>query len=102
MIVNPRCVWEEDKAVITRMDIEQGLMVALRKVSGADVAVVAAERVPVEMSLRDELGIDSLAMIELTEEIKELYGVTIPEESQEHLATFGDAVDYIQSELTAA
>lgn len=88
--------------MFTRMDIEQGLMLAIRKVSGRDADAVAPERVFAEMSLRDELGIDSLAMVELTEEIEERYGVTIPEESQEALATFGDAVDYIQSVLRAA
>jgi acyl carrier protein len=87
--------------VFTRVDIEQGLMLAIRKVSGTKADAVAPERVLVEMSLRDELGIDSLAMVELTDEIEERYGVTIPEEAQETLATFGDAADYIESALRA-
>ncbi len=84
--------------MFTRMDIEQGLMQAIRKVSGAD----APEGGLVETSLRDDLGIDSLAMVELTEEIEERYGVTISEDSQDALVTFGDTVDYIQSVLQTA
>ena len=59
------------------------------------VGAVASERTLAETPLRDELGIDSLA----TEEIEERYGVTIPEQLQDVLAAFGDAVDCIQSML---
>lgn len=88
--------------MLTRVDIEQGLLVAIKKVSGADAAVVAPERSLADKSLRDDLDVDSLAMVELSEEIADLYGVAIPEESHDDLATFGDTVEYIQSVLKAA
>jgi acyl carrier protein len=86
--------------VITRDDIERALTEIVRKVNGTDPATAGPERFAGDMSLYDDLGVDSLAMVELTEEVEDRYSVKIPEERAYDLKTFGDAVDYVGSLVT--
>jgi len=45
----------------------------------------------------DDLGADSLDTVELIMEMEEEFGIEIPDEEAEKLATVGDAVTYIDS-----
>ncbi|MEV6442600.1 MULTISPECIES: phosphopantetheine-binding protein [unclassified Amycolatopsis] len=78
-------------------DVERTLAQLITKVSGTDPVAMAAERPLTGLSLRDELDIDSLAMVELTDEIELSYGLTIPEEGLHLLQTFGDVADYLRA-----
>ena len=46
-------------------------------------------------SFMDDLGADSLDTVELIMELEEEFGLEIPDEEAEKLATVGDAVKYI-------
>ena len=46
-------------------------------------------------SFVDDLGADSLAIVELVLAMEEAFGVAIPDEEAENLRTIGDAVDYV-------
>ena len=48
-------------------------------------------------SFMDDLGADSLDTVELIMEMEEEFGIEIPDEEAEKLATVGDAVNYIDS-----
>ena len=48
-------------------------------------------------SFMDDLGADSLDSVELIMEMEEEFGIEIPDEEAEKLATVGDAVKYIDS-----
>ena len=48
-------------------------------------------------SFMDDLGADSLDTVELIMEMEEDFGIEIPDEEAEKLATVGDAVKYIDS-----
>ena len=48
-------------------------------------------------SFMDDLGADSLDTVELIMEMEEEFGIEIPDEEAEKLATVGDAVSYIDS-----
>ena len=48
-------------------------------------------------SFMDDLGADSLDTVELIMEMEEEFGIEIPDEDAEKLATVGDAVKYIDS-----
>ena len=48
-------------------------------------------------SFMDDLGADSLDTVELIMEMEEEFGIEIPDEEAEKLATGGDAVKYIDS-----
>ena len=60
---------------------------------------ITAERVQWETRLRDDLGIDSLAVAELMYEIEETFGTTLEETEPETLVTVRDAVHAIAREL---
>ncbi len=45
----------------------------------------------------DDLGADSLDIVELVMALEEAFGVSIPDEDAEGIKTVGDAVSYIQS-----
>jgi acyl carrier protein len=46
-------------------------------------------------SFVDDLGADSLAIVELVLAMEEAFGVAIPDDQAENLRTIGDAVDYV-------
>jgi len=45
----------------------------------------------------DDLGADSLDIVELVMALEETFGVSIPDEDAEGIKTVGDAVSYISS-----
>ena len=45
----------------------------------------------------DDLGADSLDIVELVMALEESFGVSIPDEDAEGIKTVGDAVSYIQT-----
>ncbi|MDO5067027.1 MAG: acyl carrier protein [Propionibacteriaceae bacterium] len=61
-----------------------------------DVAGVAAEDVQLDKSFVDDLGVDSLSMVEIIYACEDKFGIEIPEEDSKNLKTVGDAVAYIE------
>lgn len=57
---------------------------------------VKAEEVTPEASFIDDLGADSLDTVELVMALEEEFGVEIPDEDAEKIATVGDAIKYIE------
>jgi acyl carrier protein len=49
-----------------------------------------------EASFTNDLGADSLDTVELIMEFEKVFGLTIPDEDAEKIATVGDAIDYIK------
>jgi acyl carrier protein len=58
---------------------------------------VAEEEVTSEASFVDDLGADSLDVVELVMALEEEFGVEIPDEDAEKIVTVGEAVKYIES-----
>ena len=76
-------------------------------VSNASVAdkvieIVAAQmgkskdEITLETSFQNDLGADSLDVVELLMEFEEKFDLSIPEEDAEKIQTVGDAVNYIE------
>ena len=61
-----------------------------------DIAGVAAEDVQLDKSFVDDLGVDSLSMVEIIYACEEAFSVSIPDEDSKSLKTVGDAVSYIE------
>jgi acyl carrier protein len=58
---------------------------------------VDAERVKGEASFIDDLGADSLDIVELVMAMEEEFDLEIPDEAAEKLRTVGDVTKYLQS-----
>lgn len=50
-------------------------------------------------SIVDDLGADSLDVVELVMAMEEEFGIDIPDEDAERLATFDDAVEYVEQRV---
>jgi acyl carrier protein len=51
-----------------------------------------------ETSFRDDLGADSIDMVELVMELEEEFDLTIPEDDTNLIRSVGEAVDYVERE----
>ena len=49
-----------------------------------------------ESSFANDLGADSLDIVELIMDFEKEFGVSIPDEESENIQTVGDAIDYIE------
>jgi len=58
---------------------------------------VDADRVKPEASFIDDLGADSLDIVELVMAMEEEFDLEIPDEAAEKLRTVGDVTKYLQS-----
>ena len=63
----------------------------------ADMLSVDEDKVTPESNLMDDLGADSLSIVELHMEIEERCGVTIPDEEVANLKTVQDILDAIEA-----
>lgn len=58
---------------------------------------VEESQVTLEASFKDDLGADSLDVVELVMELEDQFDMEISDEDAEKIATVGDAVNYIKS-----
>lgn len=61
---------------------------------------VSADEVQLNASFVDDLGADSLDLVELVMVLEEEFGYEIPDEDAEKIQTVRDAVNYINSQST--
>jgi acyl carrier protein len=61
----------------------------------ADQLGVSVEEVIPEASFIDDLGADSLDIVELVMAIEEEFGLEIPDDDAEKIQTIGDAISYV-------
>jgi acyl carrier protein len=57
---------------------------------------VDEEEVTIEASFIDDLGADSLDIVELIMALEEEFGLEIPDDEAEKISTVNDAVEYIR------
>lgn len=62
-----------------------------------DQLSVEADEITLESSFVDDLGADSLDVVELIMGLETEFDIEIPDEEAEKISTVGDAVDYIKS-----
>lgn len=77
-------------------NIEQNIEVAVRAIVVKQLGV-RAEDVSLEKSFTNDLGADSLDIVELVMMMEQEFGLDIAEDEAEHIRTVGDAVAFIRS-----
>lgn len=60
---------------------------------------VEEEKVTLTASFRDDLGADSLDVVELVMELEDEFDMEISDEDAEKIATVGDAIKYIEGKI---
>ena len=60
---------------------------------------VEAEKVTEDASFIDDLGADSLDIVELVMAFEEEFDIEIPDDAAEHIQTVGDAVKFIEERV---
>lgn len=70
----------------------------LDKITGiiAEQLDVETSEVSPEKSFTDDLGADSLAIVELVLALEEEFGIKIPDDKVDSIKTVGDAVEFIR------
>ncbi len=63
---------------------------------------VSESEVVNEASFIDDLGADSLDIVELVMAIEEEFGIDVPDEDAERMQNIGDVVTYVQGKATEA
>ncbi len=70
------------------------------------VTAIIAEHLDVEMrevtmeaSLIDDLGADSLDIVELVMVVEEQFGIEVPDEDAENMETVGDVIAYVEKKV---
>ena len=61
-----------------------------------DINGNAVEDVTLDKSCVDDLGVDSLSMLEIINDLQDKFDMEIPDEDAKNLKTVGDAVAYIE------
>ena len=62
---------------------------------------VTAEEIKPEASFIDDLGADSLDIVELVMAMEEAFDIEIPDDDAEKMQTIGDAMSYVKERLEA-
>lgn len=59
---------------------------------------VDADKVTMDSEIQEDLGADSLDIVDLIMSFEEEFGVEIPDEAAESIKTVGDIVNYIEEQ----
>jgi acyl carrier protein len=62
---------------------------------------VEADKITPQASFAEDLGADSLDIVELVMALEENFDIEIPDEAAEKITTVQEAVDYIESQVAA-
>ena len=76
------------------MDVQKKVIEIIVQQLGVD-----ADKVTLDASFVDDLGADSLDVVELVMAFEEEFGVEIPDEAAEKIATVKDAVEYLKQHM---
>lgn len=81
--------------------MSQDILNRVKKVTVEELGV-KEEEVVETASFQEDLGADSLDVVELVMALEDEFGIDIPDEEVGEIKTVGNAVDYISKKQTAA
>ena len=79
----------QEKEINSKLETIKKLVAENLGVDGADITE--------ESSFKEDLGADSLDLFELAMALEDEFGIEIPTEDLEQIATVGDVVEYISA-----
>ncbi|MEH2193931.1 MAG: acyl carrier protein [Nostoc sp.] len=74
----------------------------VKKIVIEQLSVEPPEKVTPQSKFMEDLGADSLDTVELVMALEEEFDIEIPDEAAEQIISVQDAVDYINSKVTAS
>lgn len=80
---------------MSEQDIKQKVFELVSKQLGVDI-----EKISDDTSFTNDLGADSLDLVELVMELEEKFGIKIPEEMSDKIQTVGDAIKFITEQAS--
>ena len=70
------------------------------KKCAVDVLAVDAAKITMEASFKDDLGSDSLDLVEFVMALEEEFGITVPESDLEGVVTVGKAFNLVTAKVS--
>ena len=77
----------------------EGVFEKVRDVISEQLGVEDVEIITMDTTFIDDLGADSLDIVELIMALEEEFGIEIPEADAEKISTVGDVVEYIKANV---
>lgn len=65
----------------------------------ADKLVIDASEVTAEANFKQDLGADSIDLVELIMEFEKEFELSIPDEKAEEIETVGNAIEFLEAEV---
>ncbi len=78
------------------MEVNMDIFEKVKDLIADNLDVADKESISENSSITDDLGADSLDVVDLVMAIEDEFGVDIPEEEVENIKTVGDIVKYIE------
>jgi len=83
-----------EDSTMDEQDIRNKIKTAIAKITDIDAADIADTA-----SFQDDLGLDSLVLLEISVEIEMQFGLEVHEEELKQLQTVQDTVEFVQQAL---
>ena len=64
-----------------------------------DTLELDADHVTLETNIVEDLGADSISLMEFTLALEDEFGIEISDEDAEHILTLGQVVDYVSDKI---
>jgi len=95
-----QAIWREIGGIVNTMSDRQDILNRVKKVTVEELGV-KEEEVSETASFQEDLGADSLDVVELVMALEDEFGIDIPDEEVGEIKTVGDAVSYIEKKQTS-
>jgi acyl carrier protein len=82
---------------VTSDEIRTAIRSSVNRITG-----ISSEEIQDTSSYRDDLGLDSLSMLELTVDIEYAFKIKVPEERLQDIRTVNDTIQLVQEFQTAS
>lgn len=76
------------------MEVEEKVKQVISRLLKVDIA-----NIDIESTFTKDLGADSISLVELLLALEQEFGISIPDDEVDHIATVGDVVNYVKAHI---